>query len=136
MDKWIEHAGVVVSVSGTTVRVRIVQASACAACEAKQMCMSADSQEKEMDVTALEPLEVGDEVVVRVQERLGWKAVVLAYIVPFIVLIVSIVVLSMWVAEWIAGLIGIAAIGVYYGILRLFRGRLQRQFSFTAQKRG
>lgn len=117
------------------VRVRIVQASACAACKAKQMCMSAESQEKEMDVIPLEPLQVGDEVEVLVQQKLGWKAVLLAYILPFVVLISVVFVLSRWLSEAAAGMIALCAIGVYYLVLSLFKGKLQKEFSFMARRK-
>ena len=45
----IKHDGIVIAVNGDgTVRVRIVQTSACAACKAKAMCASAESKEKEI----------------------------------------------------------------------------------------
>lgn len=142
MADLIKHDGVVLSVGDGTagdgkgmVRVRIVQASACAACKAKQMCMSAESQEKEMDVIPLEPLQVGDEVEVQVQQKLGWKAVLLAYILPFVVLISVVFVLSRWLSEAAAGTIALCAIGVYYLVLSLFKGKLQKEFSFMARRR-
>lgn len=125
----------VAPVGNGLVRVRIVQASACAACKAKQMCMSAESQEKEMDVIPLEPLQVGDEVEVLVQQKLGWKAVLLAYILPFVVLVSVVFVLSRWLSEAAAGTIALCAIGVYYMVLSLFKGKLQKEFSFMARRR-
>jgi positive regulator of sigma E activity len=45
----IKHDGIVIAVNGDgTVRVRIVQTSACASCKAKAMCASAESKEKEI----------------------------------------------------------------------------------------
>ncbi len=134
MADLIKHDGVVLSVGDGVARVRIVQASACASCKAKQMCMSAESQEKEMDVIPLEPLQVGDKVEVLVQQKLGWKAVLLAYILPFVVLISMVFVLSRWLSEAAAGTVALCATGVYYLILSLFKRRLQKGFCFTARK--
>ena len=135
MDDMIRHDGIVLSIGDDMARVRITQSSACSACKARHMCMSAESQTKEMDVTPLEPLHIGDEVEVCVQPKLGWKAVTLAYILPFIVLVSVIFVLNRWVDETIVGIIALCAIGVYYLILSLFKGKLQREFSFTARKK-
>ncbi len=135
MDDMIRHDGIVLSVGDNTARVRIVQSSACSACKARRMCMSAESQTKEMDVTPLEPLHVGDEVEVLVQPKLGWKAVGLAYILPFIVLISAVFMLGRWLDETIAGIIALCAIGVYYWVLSFFKRRLQREFSFTAKRK-
>ena len=136
MDEMIRHEGVVLSTKGTMAHVEIVQTSACSACKAKSMCMSAESQQKEMDVVMLEPLEVGDKVEVTVRERLAWKAVLLAYILPFIVMIGVIIVLD-FATEWseaVVGTLSLCAIALYYIGLSFFKNRLQKQFVFTARK--
>ena len=46
----IKHDGVVDSIEGNCIHVRIVQASACAACGAKSLCSAAESKEKIVDV--------------------------------------------------------------------------------------
>ena len=136
MDELIRHSGIVLSIDGSMAHVQIVQTSACAACKAKSMCMSAESQQKEMDVLMLEPMQVGDEVEVEVRERLAWKAVLLAYVMPFIVMLGVIVVLDFatnW-SEAVVGTLSLCSIAFYYLILNLFKNRLQKQFSFTARK--
>lgn len=136
MDELIQHTGVVLSTSGTMAHVEIVQTSACSACKAKSMCMSAESQQKEMDVVMVGPLEVGDKVEVTVRERLAWKAVLLAYILPFIVMIGVIIVLD-FATEWseaVVGTLSLCAIALYYIGLSFFKNRLQKQFVFTARK--
>ena len=77
----IKHDGIVIAVNGDgTVRVRIVQTSACAACKAKAMCASAESKEKEILAIGDGLLAIGDEAEVMVQQKMGWKAILLAYI--------------------------------------------------------
>ena len=100
------------------------------------MCMSAESQQKEMDVVMVGPLEAGDKVEVTVRERLAWKAVLLAYILPFIVMIGVIIVLD-FATEWseaVVGTLSLCAIALYYIGLSFFKNRLQKQFVFTARK--
>ena len=136
MDELIRHTGIVLSVSGNTAHVQIVQTSACSACKARSMCMSSESQAKEMDAIMLEPMKVGDQVEVEVRERLAWKAVLLAYILPFLVMMAVIATLDITttLSEAITGSISLGAIALYYLILHMFRGRLQKQFVFTARK--
>ena len=136
MDEMIRHEGVVVSINGDKAHVQIVQTSACSACKARSMCMSSESQQKEMDVILLEPVQVGDKVEVEVRERLAWKAVLLAYILPFIVMLAIIAVLDFattW-SEAVVGTLSLCGIALYYIGLSVFRNRLQKQFSFTARK--
>ena len=91
---------------------------------------------KEMDALMLEPMAVGDRVEVEVKEHLAWRAVLLAYILPFIVMMAVIVVLD-FTTHWdeaIVGALSLCAIALYYIGLSVFKHRLQKQFSFTARK--
>ena len=136
MDEMIRHEGVVLSINGDKAHVEIVQTSACSACKARSMCMSSESQQKEMDVMMLEPMQVGDKVEVEVRERLAWKAVLLAYILPFIVMLAIIAILDFatnW-SEAVIGTLSLCGIALYYIGLSVFKHRLQTQFSFTARK--
>ena len=132
----IRHEGVVLRTSGNMAHVEIVQTSACSACKARSMCMSSESQQKQMDVVMLEPLQAGDRVEVEVRERLAWRAVLLAYILPFVVMMAVIAVLD-FATDWseaIVGTLSLCAIALYYLILSAFKHKLQKQFSFTARK--
>ena len=136
MDELIRHEGIVLSTDGKTAHVEIVQTIACSACKARSMCMSSESQQKEMDVVCLEPMKVGDRVEVEVRERLAWKAVLLAYILPFIVMLGTIVLLD-FATEWseaVVGTLSLCGIALYYIGLSVFKHRLQKQFNFTARK--
>lgn len=135
MDEPIRHEGIVLAVEGKQVLVQIVQTSACSACRARQMCMSAESQEKRIDAVALEAMQLGDRVEVIVTERLAWKAVLLAYGMPFVVMLVVMALLELWIQnEAIVGTVALCAIAVYYLVLSFFRKHLQKEFSFTARK--
>ena len=132
----IRHEGVVLSTNGNMAHVEIVQTSACSACKARSMCMSSESQQKQMDVVMLEPMQAGDRVEVEVRERLAWRAVLLAYILPFVVMLAVIAVLD-YATDWseaITGTLSLCAIALYYLILSAFKHKLQKQFSFTARK--
>ena len=132
----IKHDGIVIAVNGDgTVRVRIVQTSACASCKAKAMCASAESVEKEIDAVSDGLLAIGDEAEVLVAEKIGWKAIVLAYILPFVVLLGSVLVLNEFMKEELAGTIALCAMGVYYIVLGFFKNKIQKGFSFTARKK-
>lgn len=132
----IKHDGIVIAVNGDgTVRVRIVQTSACASCKAKAMCASAESVEKEIDAVSDGLLAIGDEAEVLVAEKIGWKAIFLAYILPFVVLLGSVLVLNEFMKEELAGTIALCAMGVYYIVLGFFKNKIQKGFSFIARKK-
>ena len=152
----IKHDGIIIALNEDgTALVRIVQTSACAVCKAKAMCASAESAEKEMTAVLLsdngrpmgygvssadKPLleyKVGDAVEVMVQQRMGWKAVVLAYLLPFFVMLaVMLVGNAIWaVREEILGTVALCAMALYYLVLGMFKDKLQKEFSFTARKK-
>ena len=136
----IKHDGIIIALNEDgTAFVRIVQTSACAACKAKAMCASAESAEKEMTVVLLgdEQWAVGNEVEVMVQQKMGWKAVVLAYLLPFFVMLaVMFIGNAIWaVREEILGTVALCAMAVYYLVLGMFKDKLQKEFSFTARKK-
>ena len=136
MEELIRHEGIVLSVHGEMAHVQIVQTSACSACKARSMCMSSESQAKEMDAVMLEKMQAGDRVEVEVRERLAWRAVLLAYILPFVVMMAVIAVLD-YATDWseaIVGTLSLCSIALYYIGLNTFRDKLQKQFTFTARK--
>ena len=136
MEELIRHEGIVLNVNGDTAHVQIMQTSACSACKARSMCMSSESQAKEMDAVMLEKMQPGDRVEVEVRERLAWRAVLLAYILPFIVMMGVIAGLD-WFTDWseaVVGTVSLCSIALYYIGLNAFRSKLQKQFTFTARK--
>ena len=151
--KMIKHDGIIIALNEDgTALVRIVQTSACAACKAKAMCASAESAEKEMTVVLLGDGQwaVGDTVEVIVQQKMGWKAVVLAYLLPFFVMLAVMFIGNGLLAmgdgatgllgdeakrEAVLGTVALCAMAVYYLVLGMFKDKLQKEFSFTARKR-
>ena len=145
----IKHDGIVIAVnSDGTVRVRIVQTSACAACKAKAMCASAESKEKEIVALFVgeeakrqecerQDIKLGDEVVVMVQQKMGWKAILLAYMLPFIVMMTVVAIGNglLGIREEVIGTAALCAMGVYYIVLGFFKDKIQKDFSFTARKK-
>ena len=149
----IKHDGIIIALNGDgTALVRIVQTSACAACKAKAMCASAESVEKEMTVMLLGDGQwaVGDTVEVMVQQKMGWKAVMLAYLLPFFVMLAVMFIGNGLLAmgdgatgllgdeakrEAVLGTVSLCAMAVYYLVLGMFKDKLQKEFSFTARKK-
>ncbi len=134
MSESIKHEGIVESVSGGSVHVKIAQASACSACQVKGSCMAADAQEKYIDCNALEVLQAGDRVVVEVERSLGWLAVLLAFVFPFLLLMLVLCIGNMYLQETVAGTIALCSLLPYYAVLALFKGRIKKKFRFTARR--
>ncbi len=134
MSESIKHKGIVESVSGTEAHVRILQTSACSGCHAAKSCMAADAREKYIDCIITEPLQTGDEVTVLIEQRTGWLAVLIAFILPFLLLMLMLWLMGMFFTESIAGTVALCSLLPYYGIVALLRKRIKRHFVFTALK--
>ena len=138
MANTVEHEGVVENVNGYHLQIRIVQASACAACSARGHCSSSDTKEKLVDVTDFRAASYhpGDKVRVYAALSTGARAVLYAFIIPFIILIVA---LFLYVSctggnELTSALLALATLVPYYFILWLCRARMAKRFSFWIEK--
>ena len=130
----IKHLGIVENIQGSHLSVRIVQTSACAACSAKGHCSSADSKDKIIDIidTAASSYRVGEKVMVIGETSMGMMAVVLAFIIPFVLLIFSLFLfMALMQNELYSALLSVAILIPYYFILWLNKTRLKQKFSFT-----
>ena len=131
----IKHDGVVDSIEENCIHVRIVQASACAACGAKSLCSAAESKEKIVDVYGADitAYQVGQRVMVEGAAAMGMKAVRLAFLFP-LVLLVAAVTLVMWLAdgnEALAALAALLVLTIYFLLLFANKKKLAREFTFT-----
>lgn len=137
MEELISHEGIVVRaevfVRFQRVAVRIEQKAACSACKAKSMCTASETMIKEVEAMSFEPLQVGDRVEVTVEKRLGWKAVLLAFVIPFCLLLLLVWLLPHWIeSEVVVGTASILSLLPYYLILHQFEGRFEQQYHFVA----
>jgi sigma-E factor negative regulatory protein RseC len=83
----IQHEGTVKEVGVDSIVVSIVSCSACAGCQARGMCGMTESEEKIVDIKGNYNVSPGDSVTVQMEVSTGMKAVVLSYLVPFLIVI-------------------------------------------------
>ena len=131
----IRHEGVVESVEEGLVRVRILQASACAACKVTSKCHTAESKEKVIDVTVngheAFRWEKGQAVTVCTSGTMAGRALLLGFGVPLLIMLtVLVATLAAGCSEGTAALLMIASLIPYYIVLWLFRNRIARNISF------
>lgn len=134
--KIIEHKGIVKKIDNDHILVSIITNTACASCEVKGSCSTSELEEKEVEVRDIsEHYHIGEQVFVYFKESLGFRALFLAYILPFIVLmIVLISATSLGYSEAIAGLLALASLVPYYFIVYLMNKKIRKAFSFSIRK--
>ena len=138
MGKKIEHEGIVESIDGSHIRVKILQSSACSSCQVKSMCATAESQEKIIDIytPSASQYQVGEQVKACGSLTMGRNAVLLAFVVPLVLIIICVVagIYLFSLSEQMTMVCVLVLLSLYYLIIRLLRNRLSRQFSFWIEK--
>ena len=130
----IEHSGKIVKIlDDNLVQVVIDAKSACSDCHSKSACGLADLKKKIIDVkTDGRIYNKGDDVVVVLEEKMGFTAVFYAYILPLIVIVSSLVGCNIvGYSDEIAGLLSIIVFLTYYFLLYLFRKKIAKYFIFN-----
>lgn len=136
MADFIEHTGIVESCGEQIVSVRIEQQVACAGCHAKNICSAAEKEDKVIEVFyAKNDIKKGDKVLLIGQSSLGLYAVLLAYVLPFLLILTTLFVTSIFVEnELVSGTISLSMILPYYIVLSLNKKRLKKKFTFEIVK--
>lgn len=133
MKNNIKHLGVVDSIEGECIKVRIVQASACSSCKIAGHCNASESKEKIVDIydKKLWNVKKGDKVIVIASQRTGFLAVFLSSVVPLIIL-VSVLALAFFLTgnEALAALVSLLSLIPYYFIIYLLREKIRMRLSF------
>lgn len=130
----IRHEGIVEQIGAENCHVRILQASACSSCSARQLCRSSESKEKVIEVKGHYPtLQVGDTVILIGSVRQGLRASVVAYLVPLIIMVIALYVGMRLKGEGVGALAALLTLAVYYGVLYLFRDKLGKFFTFEIE---
>ena len=137
MQNTIEHQGVIISKDDKIARVKIEQTSACASCHVKSVCGASDKSEKIIDANIMDDtLKVGDQVTIIGQKSLGIQAVLLAYVLPFVVIIATLFIANIFTTnELIIGSCALTSLIPYFIVLRLMRNKIQAKFQFYAIKK-
>ena len=134
MGKQIEHTGIVTDIHGNNAMIQINEVSACAACHVKAACMAGEEQVKIIEAPATD-LQKGERVNVFFEYNQGVKALMLGYMVPFLVLITLLITLStLGMNEMVIGGVSIAGLAPYYLVLWLNKNKLKQAFKFEIRK--
>lgn len=132
MEEKVLHAGVIQEVSENKLTVLIVSASACSSCHAKGACLASDMKEKEIDIYHFSGnYYPGQHVNIVGRTSQGYKAAFFGYVIPFILVFATLLTaIALTNNEAISGLLSLAVLIPYYGVLYIFRSKLKNSFDF------
>ena len=134
----VKHCGEVVRIEGQSVFVRMTVNSACSGCHAKAVCGVSESTEKIVEVVSASAsdFQIGESVEVALLENsMGTKSVVLAYVVPFFVLTIMLIgALALGAGEGAAVLSALGGVATYYVALGLMKNKVKNTIKFIIIK--
>ena len=136
MSNKIRHIGVIDSINGSCVKVRILQSSACSGCKVASHCNASETKEKIVEVicTDTSRIENGKQVTVVADASVGFLASFYGYLLPLVVMVATlVVVLNVFKSEGLAALAALGILVPYYLALFLFRNRLKGKLNFEIQ---
>lgn len=136
MSKLIEHSGTINHIQGHLIQVLITQESACISCHANGACSAADKDDKIIEVESSDStFQVGDRVMLYGQSSMGLQAVLLAFVIPFLIILLTLFILRFYVAnEALSGTIALATLVPYYIVLSFFNKKMKSRFQFFIKK--
>jgi sigma-E factor negative regulatory protein RseC len=136
MSQKIEHTGIITNIDGTKIQVQIVQLSACSSCHAKGACSASDMDEKLIDAETTDTtFKIGDQVLLIGESSMGLFAVLIAFIIPFLLILISLFILRLYTTnEALSGIISLGVLAPYFIILSLFNKKLKNKLKFTVEK--
>ncbi len=136
MSKLIKHVGVIESIEGSHVRVKIVQTSACAGCKVASRCNASESKEKLIDIyTNPNGLNIGQSVTVTASEAVAKRAVLIGFVFPLILIVgILIAMKGAEQSDEVSALCAIASLLPYYLLIWFLRERIASSISFQLEK--
>lgn len=120
----LREQGIVESVEGARVRVRVQRGTACDTCSSRGSCHVRSDQEMLVDALGMQEVKSGDRVEVAIPERSVLKISALVYIAPVGGLIAGALAGTAWAeaqgadATWPAVAGGALAVALVYAVLR------------------
>ncbi len=133
----IEHQGIIREINGNNLKVSIIAKSACLSCQLKSSCNVSDIEEKIIDVSCSDSdnYKIGEKVDVFYRQTLGYRALFLGYLLPFLIVMFVLIILTIITKnEGTAGLAALAALIPYYLILNLSKRKINKTFLFSLKK--
>lgn len=133
----VSHDGVVQSVDGIEVTVKMTISSACAGCHAKGLCGVSESEDKVVVAKNFGAAHFvpGEKVRVELRQTLAAKAIIVCYLLPLVVLLVAFFLMYLVCSiEWVNVLASLSATALYFFFVWLFHEKIEKNVTFIVTK--
>lgn len=132
----IDKIGIVEKVKENSILVRFQSELACGSCRAKFICGSGSDDRNLVEIYNKNCIcNKGDAVKVIISVSMGFKALFLGYILPFLIVMCTLIItLSLDFSEPVSGLAALFTLIPYYTGLYIFKEKVNKKFIFTLMK--
>jgi sigma-E factor negative regulatory protein RseC len=131
------HQGTIKEIKNDTLFVEIERRAACASCHAKSVCTPFAQKDEVISIPVNNPdtFQVGENVQLKLKQSLGTKAVVIAYLCPFLVLALGLFVTYYFTKNELLS-VGVAFVATtfYYLFIKSMDNKLKKHFTFLVNK--
>ena len=131
------HQGTVKEIKNNMLFIEIERHAACAGCHAKNSCTSFNKKEEIITISTNESgrFQVGEFVQVGLRKSTGAKAVVIAYLFPFLVLALGLFgTYYITKNELLSVCIAFVGTTLYYLLIKRIDSKLKQHFTFSVNK--
>ncbi|HFB61628.1 MAG TPA: hypothetical protein ENJ69_01460 [Bacteroidetes bacterium] len=135
-EETVTHPGIVKKIEGNKAEISVISKASCVSCSLNNVCSVSDMKEKiiEVDLADMGQYQEGENVTVEMKQSYGTWAVLLGYFFPFLVLFFGLILFLHWgLDQGLAGILAIALLIPYYGLLYLMRDFFKKRFRYHVQ---
>jgi sigma-E factor negative regulatory protein RseC len=131
------HQGIIKEITNNILYVEVERRAACASCHAKNFCMPSEKRDEIIPVHTNNPHEfkVGEPVQVSLKQSMGAKAVVIAYLFPFLALTLGLFATYYFTKNELLSIgVAFAATALYFLFLKRMDNKIKKHFTFVVSK--
>jgi sigma-E factor negative regulatory protein RseC len=131
----IKHIGIVTNITEENVFVAVNDISSCQGCQLQNSCGTGHSGPKEFIIPIVDfYFQIGEEVALFIKPNLGLKAVFLAFIIPFLILLIVLISTLNYLPEWLSGIFVVGFIALYFIVLKWVNPFIKKHFQIEIKK--
>jgi sigma-E factor negative regulatory protein RseC len=132
-NSFISHKGIVTGKTPDKIKIEIRQYSSCVHCQVKGMCSFSEWRDRTIDAIGDENFEIGEEVLVRMEESIGWTVIAYAFLFPVIFMLLALFFIKAKTGNELFGALGgLGILFPYYAGLYLLKNKLHKKIIFQA----
>jgi sigma-E factor negative regulatory protein RseC len=132
---YIVHDGRVSEVKKDVLMVTLDVGDACSACHVKGACGMSEQEDKVITISRNgNDFGLNERVRIKMKQDLGLKAIFLAYVLPFLIVLTFLILLLNYFSEWQAAVMTLVVLAIYYLGLSHYNKQIAKAFNVQIER--